>query len=39
MEGCLTVLIAYWLDVCLDVFTIEWVGVGWMGNGMDGRLD
>ena len=39
MEGCLTDLIAYWLNGCLDVFIIVWVIVGRMGDGMDGRLD
>ena len=39
MERCWTDLIAYWLDGCVDVFIIVWVIVGWMGDGMDGRLD
>jgi hypothetical protein len=38
MEGCLTDLMAYWMDGYLDVFVIEWVGFGWMSDGMDGRL-
>jgi len=32
------VLMAYWIEVSLDVFVIVWVDVGWMGEGMNGRL-
>jgi hypothetical protein len=38
MEECLTDLMAYWMDGCLEVFVIEWVGFVWMGDVMDGRL-
>ena len=38
LNGRMFDLMTYSMEVSMDVFVIEWVDVGWMGENMNGRL-